>query len=58
MKNGPPPSERKIISCGLIAGLRMAEMRRMTPGFIMDMFVYRAKYDQPMMMAKMFGARK
>jgi len=33
----------------------MDEMRRMTPGFIMDMFVWKMKYDQPAQMAKALG---
>ncbi len=41
-------TERNIYSCGLIAGLGMREMRHMTPGFIMDMYYWRADYDSRM----------
>jgi len=30
---------------GLIAGLNMAEMCRMRPGAIIDLFIYRRNYD-------------
>lgn len=30
---------------GLIAGLNMAEMRRMRPGAIIDLYIYRRNYD-------------
>lgn len=37
---------RHVISCGLIAGLDRNEMDRMRPGEILDLYVYRRKYDQ------------
>lgn len=36
---------RRVVSCGLIAGLRVDEINRMRPGEIMDLYVYRMKYD-------------
>lgn len=38
-------SPREIYSLGLIAGLTVPAMRRMTPGFIVDMFIGRQRYD-------------
>ena len=34
-----------VVSCGLIAGLTVEEINRMKPGAVMDLFVYRRKYD-------------
>ena len=39
---------RQAVSYGLIAGLRLEEMRNMAPGQILDLFVYRRKYDEVM----------
>ena len=36
---------RTVVSRGLIAGLTYSEMRRMRPGFVIDMFMGRLKYD-------------
>ena len=36
---------RRVMSCGLIAGMTMDEVRRSPPGLIMDMFMYRQDYD-------------
>lgn len=36
---------RRVVSCGLIAGLRVDEINRMRPGEVMDLYVYRMKYD-------------
>lgn len=36
---------RTVISRGLIAGLAYAEMKHMQPGFVIDLFVYRMRYD-------------
>lgn len=36
---------RSVVSHGLIAGLTYSEMRRMQPGFVIDMFVNRMRYD-------------
>ena len=33
------------MSYGLIAGLQYDTMQRMTPGLILDLFVYRRTYD-------------
>lgn len=33
-------------SYGIIAGLSYTECRRLRPGFILDMFLQRHKYDQ------------
>ena len=37
---------RRVVSCGLIAGLRMEEINRMRPGEVMDLYAYRMKYDE------------
>lgn len=37
---------RRIVSYGLIAGLRRDEIDRMRPGEILDLFYYRSRYDQ------------
>jgi hypothetical protein len=34
-----------VVSCGLIAGLSLPEINRMRPGAVMDLFIYRRKYD-------------
>jgi len=34
-----------VVSCGLIAGLRLDEINRMKPGAVMDLFIYRRNYD-------------
>ena len=39
---------RRIVSWGLIAGLRYADMMDMQPGFILDMFILRRNYDDMM----------
>jgi len=36
---------RKVVSCGLIAGLKREEIDRMRPGEVLDLFVYRQEYD-------------
>ena len=36
---------REYYAYALIAGISVNDARRMTPGFIMDMFKIRAKYD-------------
>lgn len=36
---------RRVMSCGLIAGMTLTEVRRSPPGLIMDMFLYRQDYD-------------
>lgn len=41
-------STRQIYAYGLIAGLRYDEMRELVPGFILDCFQRRMKYDQSM----------
>ncbi len=38
-------THRQLISYGLISGLTYTEMRRMAPGKICDMYVYRLRYD-------------
>lgn len=37
---------RRLVSYGLIAGLRRDEIDRMRPGEILDLFYYRSRYDQ------------
>jgi hypothetical protein len=34
-----------VVSWGLIAGLSLAEINRMRPGAVMDLYVYRRNYD-------------
>lgn len=36
---------RRVVSCGLIAGLRTDEINRMRPGEVMDLYHYRGQYD-------------
>jgi len=36
---------RRLISCGLIAGMRMEEIHRARPGMVLDLFYYRQLYD-------------
>lgn len=36
---------RRVLSCGLIAGLSKDEINRMRPGEVLDLYHYRAKYD-------------
>lgn len=36
---------RRVVSFGLIAGLRVEEINRMHPGEVLDMYAYRAEYD-------------
>lgn len=39
---------REIYGFGLIAGIAPADAERMAPGFILDMYMIRAKYDARM----------
>ena len=39
---------RRIVSWGLIAGIRFTEMQDMQPGFIMDAYILRRNYDDMM----------
>ena len=34
-----------VVSWGLIAGLSLPEINRMRPGQVMDLYLYRRKYD-------------
>ena len=34
-----------IVSFGLIAGLKLPEMGKLTPGFVCDLYIYRQRYD-------------
>jgi hypothetical protein len=36
---------RRVVSCGLIAGMSMDAIRRSPPGYIMDLYMYRQDYD-------------
>ena len=36
---------RRVVSYGLIAGLRREEINRMRPGEILDLYYYRSVYD-------------
>ena len=36
---------RRVVSYGLIAGLRREEIDRMRPGEILDLYYYRTMYD-------------
>ena len=44
---------REYYAYALVAGISVADARRMTPGFIRDMFNIRAKYDARMAGGKM-----
>lgn len=46
---------RQILHYGVIAGLSIRDMWELAPGFILDAFARRAKYDQAMAMAGMAG---
>ena len=37
-----------VVSWGLIAGMRLEEIHRMRPGQVMDLYLYRRKYDAEM----------
>ena len=37
---------REYYGCALIAGIEVEKARRMEPGFIMDMYRIRSKYDR------------
>lgn len=34
-----------VVSWGLIAGLSLEEIHRMKPGAVLDLFIYRRRYD-------------
>lgn len=36
---------RRVVSCGLIAGMRIDEINRARPGEVLDYYWYRMKYD-------------
>lgn len=36
---------RKIVSYGLIAGLTYTEMQKLAPGFVIDMYLMKQRYD-------------
>ena len=38
-------TRRMIVSIGLIAGLTQGEIYRAQPGYIMDLYIYRRRYD-------------
>lgn len=44
---------RRVVSFGLIAGLRIREINRMKPGEVMDLYRYRADYDAEIMKHRM-----
>lgn len=44
---------RRIVSCGLIAGLTRDEINRMRPGEVLDYYAYRRRYDQTNILAVM-----
>lgn len=46
-------SARKVISCGLIAGMNLDAIRRSPPGFVIDMYRYRQEYD-----FRLYGLRR
>lgn len=43
---------REYYAYALIAGISVSEARRMTPGFLRDMYVIRYKYDIKLMGGK------
>ena len=45
MKNRRGTRVREYYAYALIAGISVADARRMLPGFIMDMYKIRAEYD-------------
>ena len=36
---------RQVTSFGLIAGVSLSEIRRLAPGFLCDLYIYRRRYD-------------
>ena len=36
---------RQLLAYALISGLRIGEARRMMPGLICDLYIYRMRYD-------------
>ena len=36
---------RRVVSCGLIAGLNKSEIDGMRPGEVLDLFYYRSLYN-------------
>lgn len=40
---------REFYGYALVAGISVAEARRMTPGFVRDMYVIRVRYDAQVM---------
>lgn len=40
----------RVVSYGLIAGLTKKEIDRMRPGTVLDLYVYRRKYDESLRM--------
>ena len=34
-----------VVSWGLTAGLNISEIHRMRPGAVMDLYIYRRRYD-------------
>ncbi len=44
---------REFFAYALIAGISVEEARHMEPGFLMDMYLIRAKYDAQMAGAKL-----
>lgn len=55
MISGRLLTSREIYSKGLIAGLSYSEMRHMAQGFILDMYVWRTKYDAQLAAPGMIG---
>ena len=37
-----------VVSWGLIAGLSLEEIHRVKPGAVLDLFIYRRRYDDVM----------
>lgn len=48
---------RRVTAFGLIAGLTYAEVRRAQPGAVIDLYIYRQRYDDEQHGIKR-GARK
>lgn len=36
----------RVVSCGMIAGMRKDEIDRMAPGKVLTLYEYRRRYDQ------------
>lgn len=48
----------RVISCGMIAGMSMAEVLASAPGFVMDMHTLKVQYDAAIHGLRLKGEEK